>query len=103
MLLLEQSTTPTTDRVSVAHRTFDTGSTRGQETTMTSHSLAATRHRARGIDLLVMRVSLAMLLWARRRADRADLPREEHERRLAIQADIARRQHASALLAARVR
>ena len=101
MLLLEQSTTPTTDRVSVAHRAFDSASTRGQETTMTS--LATTRHRARGIDLLVMRVSLAMLLWARRRADRADLPREEHERRLAIQADIARRQHASALLAARVR
>ena len=103
MLLLEQSTTPTTDRVSVAHRTFDTGSTRGQETTMTSHSLAATRHRARGIDLLVMRVSLAMLLWARRRADRATVTREEQERLFAVQADIARRQHAHALLAARVR
>lgn len=70
---------------------------------MTSHSLAATRHRARGIDLLVMRVSLAMLLWARRRADRAALPREEQARRFMVQADIARRQHANALLAARVR
>jgi hypothetical protein len=70
---------------------------------MTSHSLTATRSRPRGIDLLVMRVSLAMLHWARRRADRASVTREEHKRRLAVQADIARRQHADALLAARVR
>ena len=103
MLVLDRSTAPTTGRVSEVHPTFDSASTRGQETTMTSHSLAATRHRARGIDLLVMRMSLAMLLWARRRADRADLPREEHERRLAVQADVVRRQHADALRAARVR
>lgn len=78
---------------------------------MTSHSLtatrsgarSATRSGARGIDLMVMRISLAMLLWARRRAERATVTREEHERRLVLHAEIARREHSAALRAARVR
>ncbi len=69
---------------------------------MTSHPLTTTRSRARGIDLLVMRLSLAMLHWARRRADRDVLPREEQARRHQVRADIAHREHLAALRAARV-
>ena len=101
--LVEYPTTSTADRVSEVRHTVDSASTRGQETIMTSHSLTATRSRARGIDLLVMRVSLAMLHWARRRADRASLPREEQARRFLVHAEIARRQQLDALRAARVR
>ena len=48
---------------------------------MTAHQTApAVRphpSRARGVDLLVMRLSVAALRWARRRADRA-IPVREH-------------------------
>ncbi|MGV8883755.1 MAG: hypothetical protein ACOH19_16525 [Rhodoglobus sp.] len=36
------------------------------------------RARPRGIDLLIMRLSLTTLRWARRRADRRTLTREQH-------------------------
>jgi hypothetical protein len=37
----------------------------------------ARRPRPRGFDRAVMRLSLAMLVWARKRADRAVISREE--------------------------
>jgi hypothetical protein len=61
-----------------------------------------TRH-ASGVDLLVMRVSLALLLWARRRADRRAMSRESLQRAVAADRARAGREHQAALLAARVR
>ena len=51
------------------------------------------RVRARGLDRLVMRVSLAALLWARRRADRAQLSREQHQRRYRLARELEQRGH----------
>lgn len=58
---------------------------------------------ATGLDLLAMRVSLAVLLWARRRADRRIQRREVVQRRLATDRERVAREHEFALLAARVR
>lgn len=79
--------------------------------TATSVFVPARRARAHGVDLLVMRVSMAALLWARRRADRAERAdcadraagRDELVRLRALQLETERREHASALRAARVR
>jgi len=51
------------------------------------------RARPHGIDLLVVRLSVAALLWAGRRADRAQLPREEHQRRFLMEQELERREH----------
>ncbi len=64
---------------------------------------ASRRPRAHGIDRLVMRASMAALLWARRRADRAALTHETHERLRAQHVEVVRREHEAALRAARVR
>jgi hypothetical protein len=64
---------------------------------------AGRRVRPHGLDRAVMRVSLALLLWARRRADRAAITSEEHGRLLRDQYAIQRREHDAALLVARVR
>lgn len=58
---------------------------------------------ATGLDLLLMRVSLAVLLWARRRADRRAMSRESLRRAIAMDLARAGREHQAALLAARVR
>jgi hypothetical protein len=50
-----------------------------------------------------MRISIAMLRWARRRADRSALTHEQHAQRLRVHAELAARAHADALRAARVR
>jgi hypothetical protein len=52
--------------------------------------------RAHGFDYLAMRVSLAVLLWARRRADRHAVSRDELSRRFRIQRETERREHAFA-------
>lgn len=66
-------------------------------------SLSTSTHtRAHGFDLLVMRLSIAALGWAERRADRATLSHEENSRRFRLQADLAERAHHHALRAARV-
>lgn len=70
--------------------------------TATTVLTPARRARAHGIDLLVMRMSMAALRWARRRADRAVPGRDEVLRLRAQHSDIARREHESALRAARV-
>lgn len=46
---------------------------------------------------------MAALLWARRRADRATLTHETHERLRAQHTQVVRREHEAALRAARVR
>lgn len=53
------------------------------------------RARPHGVDRLVMRLSLAMLLWARRRADRAQPGHEEHAIRRAVALSIERERHAA--------
>lgn len=58
---------------------------------------------ASGLDLLAMRVSLTVLLWARRRADRRAMSRESLQRAIATDRERAGREHQAALLAARVR
>jgi hypothetical protein len=80
--------------MSVAPRNFDT---KEKVNTMTAtavlHSASAARRaRPRGLDRLVMRLSLAMLMWARHRADRSALSHEEHTIRraaaLAVERDL---------------
>lgn len=53
--------------------------------------------RAHGFDYLAMKVSLAVLLWARRRADRRAIDRDEHARRWWLQRETERREHGYAL------
>lgn len=65
-------------------------------------TVTTARLRARGFDRFVMKLSLSMLLWARKRADRASIGREEHARLLAREAETRRREHESALRGARV-
>ena len=60
------------------------------------------RARPHGLDLAVMRLSLAMLLWARRHADRTTYSHDEQARRLQLEGELARREHLTALMAARV-
>lgn len=57
------------------------------------------RARPSGLDRLVMRASLAALLWARRHADRSTVPRDEQLRRYRVQAEVRQREHAALLLA----
>ncbi|MEP6480972.1 MAG: hypothetical protein ABJA94_03080 [Rhodoglobus sp.] len=58
---------------------------------------AARRARAHGIDRLVMRLSLVMMLWARQRADRGFITREQHTLRRENTLVIEREQRAAAL------
>lgn len=67
------------------------------------YSTAAPRRaRPHGLDRLVMRLSLAMLLWARRRADRAQPSYEEHSIRRATALALERERHVAATRIARV-
>lgn len=58
--------------------------------------------RARGIDLIVMRMSLAALRWARRRADRAAAARDTIAAVRATAEATARREHDYAVRAHRL-
>ncbi|MDP3209575.1 MAG: hypothetical protein Q8M65_10535 [Rhodoglobus sp.] len=60
------------------------------------------RPRAHGFDRAVMRLSLAMMVWADRRSG-SSLTAAEHARARATADAIVNREHAWALLAARVR
>ena len=51
------------------------------------------RTQARGLDRLVIRVSLTALVWARRRADRAQLSREQHQQRYQLAREQEQRDH----------
>lgn len=61
------------------------------------------RARARGIDRIIIRASLATLRWARRRADRAQLGRDEIIARHELSRELERREHDAALRYARIR
>ena len=70
---------------------------------MTAQSFGAVRRvRPSGFDRAVMRLSLAMLLWARRRAERTVVSPEEHALQRRARADLARREHTAAMLIVRV-
>ena len=60
------------------------------------------RTRPHGIDLAVIRISLAMLLWARKRSQRTMLTHDEYARVVCEAGENARRQHRAALMLARV-
>ena len=62
----------------------------------------AHRARPRGIDRLVMRLSLTTLLWARRRADRGNLTHEQHTLRVEQMKALAQRERETALLVSRL-
>lgn len=62
-----------------------------------------TSSNARGIEHAVMKLSEAMLHWARDRADRRLLSHDEHGRLVTNQQSLDAREHSRALLAARVR
>lgn len=64
---------------------------------------SARRARPSGFDRAVMRLSLAMLLWARRHAERTAITRDEHTRMRRELHDLQGRERESALLVARVR
>lgn len=82
-------------RMSVAGPTFNS---QEEVTTMTATTVSyRQRTRPHGFDRVVMRLSLAMLLWARRRCDRGTVSRDEHTRMLAQHAHIVRSEHSAAL------
>lgn len=71
---------------------------------MTATSFGSARRvRPSGFDRAVMRLSLAMLLWARRRAERTAVTHDEHARLRRELQELRRRERESALLGARVR
>lgn len=71
---------------------------------MTATSFGSARRiRPSGFDRAVMRLSLAMLLWARRRAERAAVTHDEHARTRRELQNLQHREREAALLAARVR
>lgn len=104
-VLLDRSTELTS--ASADARTFTHDEGVSTMTTTATHlefdSRAARRPRPHGLDLLVMRVSLAMLVWARRRADRVSVQHEERLRQHHLRRETERREHEFALRAARVR
>ncbi|MCU1440599.1 MAG: hypothetical protein JWP85_1596 [Rhodoglobus sp.] len=64
---------------------------------------AGRRARPHGVDRLVMRLSLAMLIWARERAERDAVSHDERVLRISQVRATQRREHDAALRAARVR
>ena len=93
--------------MSVVGRNLDTeeGVNTMTATTVFQHQYAvptARRPRPHGIDRVVMRLSLAMLLWARDRADRAALSHEEHALRRANALVLEREQRDAAKRIARI-
>jgi len=63
--------------------------------------MTAIHTQATGFDRLVIGVSLSMLKWARKRADRATLSHEQHERLLSQQTHMQQREHDYSKRAAR--
>jgi len=88
--------------MSVAERNFEA---KEEVNTMTAatQNYAIRRARPHGIDLVIMRVSLMALLWARRHANRTAESYEDHTRMYRETQSLHRREHDAALLVARVR
>ncbi|CAN5304405.1 hypothetical protein BH11ACT4_BH11ACT4_10800 [soil metagenome] len=70
--------------------------------TMAERGFPVRRPRPRGIDRVVMRLSLAMLLWARHRADRGVVTHEEHTLRRATALAVERDRRDAAARISRV-
>lgn len=88
---------------SVATRTVTIEKEVNTMTATTAYDEQVTRRvRPTGFDRLVMRISLAMLLWARRHADRAALSREEQIRIHHVRQTVQRREHDAALMVTHV-
>jgi hypothetical protein len=64
---------------------------------------AGRRARPHGVERLIMRLSLAMLIWARERAERDAVSHGERVLRINQARATERREHESALRVARVR
>ena len=70
---------------------------------MTAQSFDAVRRvQPFGFDRAVIRLSLAMLRWARRHAERTAISPEEHELMRQARSELQRREHATAMLITRV-
>lgn len=103
-LLLERDPIETAE-MSVVDRNFDT---KEEVKSMTASSAfgrqldapAGRRARPHGLDRAVMRLSLAMLIWARKRAETSH---DERALRVIQARATEQREHESALRAARVR
>lgn len=104
MTLLLDSPSQNTAELSVVPRNFDD---KEEVNTMTAtaagYGITARRVRPHGLDRVIMRVSLMMLLWARRHADRTAVSHEEHTRMYRELQRFERRERDAALLIARVR
>ena len=112
MTILLENTTPTVSQnptgMSVADRNFDRDEEVRTMTVTTAfdrlvEAPAGRRVRPHGVDRLVMRLSLAMLIWARERAERDALSHDEHLLRISQARATQSREHDAALRAARVR
>jgi hypothetical protein len=112
MTVLLEKTTPIVCQkptaMSVDDRSFD-GEKEVKTMTATTafdravNAPARRRARPHGVDRLVMRLSLAMLIWARKRADRDALSHDERALRVSQARALQTREHESALRVARVR
>lgn len=69
--------------------------------TTAAYGIPARRNRPHGLDRAVMRLSLMMLLAARRHADRTAVGYEEHTRRRAVRLATQQRERAASTLIAR--
>lgn len=86
--------------MSVAERTFEPKEEVYTMTTTTAFGVR--RARPHGLDRAIMRVSLMMLLAARRHADRTAVSYEEHTRRRTVRLATQRRENNAASLISRV-
>lgn len=86
--------------MSVAAPSFDTK--REVRTMTATYGIPARRSRPHGLDRAVMRVSLMMLLAARRHADRTAVSYEEHTRMHTVRLATQRRESDAASLISRV-
>jgi hypothetical protein len=87
----------TVAEMSAADRRFDS---KEEVTTMTA---TTARPRPHGLDRAVMRLSLAMLIWARKRSERSAISHDQHTQRVSQALAIETREHDAALRFARVR
>lgn len=94
MIALAQRPPETGHEVSVAEATVTVRNEVKSMSVTTIDRRFDRRARPGGLDRIVMRLSLAMLLWARRHADRTALSHDEQARRRRVQLEIERRDHA---------
>ncbi len=86
--------------MSVAERTFEPKEEVYTMTTTTAFGVR--RARPHGLDRAIMRVSLMMLLAARRHADRTAVSYEAHTRRHTVRLATQRRENSAVSLISRV-